>query len=122
MINGIFKKVNLENVSTPEVKYREFLHADKQKTEAVEKKGSINKDRDKDKNIDVKEALDRIVSVAKFFNRKIRLEVEEELDITVVKVVDSETDKVVRQIPPEEFLELSKKARDLKGLLINKEG
>ncbi len=85
MINGIFKKVNLENVSTPEVKYREFLHADKQKTEAVEKKGSINKDRDKDKNIDVKEALDRIVSVAKFFNRKIRLEVEEELDITVGK-------------------------------------
>jgi len=48
--------------------------------------------------------------------------VEEDLNIMIVKVIDSETEEVIRQIPPKELVALSKNAKDLKGLLINKEG
>jgi flagellar protein FlaG len=68
----------------------------------------------------VKEALERIVYAANYFNRKIRLEVDN--DIMIVKVIDEKTGQVIRQIPSEEIVELSKNATDLKGLLINKEG
>jgi len=40
----------------------------------------------------------------------------------IVKVIDGDTDQVIRQIPAQELIELSKHAKDQKGLLINKEG
>ncbi|UCD35225.1 MAG: flagellar protein FlaG [Nitrospiraceae bacterium] len=71
---------------------------------------------------DIDEAVEKIISTARFLNREIHLEIDRELDIMIVKVIDGETEKVIRQIPPEELVELSKNARDLKGLLIDKEG
>jgi len=121
MIEGIFdKKIN--NI--------EFAQAVEEKRRTQEEIESKNKDNNiitsedlkKDEHVNTEEAVERIISVAKFFNRKIHLEIEEELGITIVKIIDSETEKVIRQIPPEELVELSKNARNLKGLLINKEG
>ncbi len=116
MIKGIFEKIDVKNVPTSEVKDRKFLHTDKKQQEDAVNTGDVKKEKD------IKIAIERIINVAKFFNRKLDLEFEKDLNITVVKVIDSETDKVVRQIPPEEFLELSRNAKDLKGLLINTEG
>lgn len=71
-------------------------------------------------NDEKKEALERVLKAAKFFNRKIQLEIERTLNITIAKIIDTETDEVIRQIPLEELVELAKKSKDLKGLLINK--
>ncbi len=46
-------------------------------------------------------------------------EVDEDLDRTVVRIRDNETQRVLRQIPDEEMLELSKKMRTLQGLLFD---
>lgn len=40
----------------------------------------------------------------------------------IVKVVDRETNEVIRQIPPEELIELSEHLRELTGNLINTVG
>jgi flagellar protein FlaG len=37
----------------------------------------------------------------------------------VVKIVDSETDEVIRQIPPEELRNLTKHLKELSGNLVN---
>lgn len=37
----------------------------------------------------------------------------------IVKVVDSETDEVIRQIPPEELMELTKHLNELRGNLVD---
>ena len=37
----------------------------------------------------------------------------------IVKIVDSETDEVIRQIPPEELINLSKHLKELTGNLVN---
>ena len=121
MINGIFaKKANSENVPAAETRNRDQLNNDK-KAKAEEK--IVNsEDQRKHEHIDTEDAMVRVVSAAKFLNRKIHLELEEDLDMMIVKVIDSETDEVIRQIPPEELVELSRSASELKGLLINKEG
>jgi len=120
MITGIVKQENLDNMPAAEIKNRRFSEA--QKAEVKQQKGFITEDSVKDENIDTKEAMDKIKEAAILFNRKIRLEVEEDLNIMIVKVIDSETEEVIRQIPPKELVALSKNAKDLKGLLINKEG
>jgi flagellar protein FlaG len=121
MINGIFEKnTTSENMPAAEIRNREKLNYEKNKKQ--EEKVVNSEDRKKHEQINAGEAIDRITSVAKLFNRKIRFEVEKDLDIMIVKVIDSETEEVIRQIPSEELVELSKNARDLKGLLINKEG
>jgi len=125
MISGIVKQESLENIPAAEIKNRRYSEPPKteaQKAEDKQQKVYNAEDYKKDANLDTKEAMDKIQEAAILFNRKIRLEVEEDLDIMIVKVIDSDTDEVIRQIPPEELVELSRNAKDLKGLLINKEG
>ncbi len=42
-----------------------------------------------------------------------------DLDQLVVKVVDTETDEVIRQIPPEELMELTKTLNELRGNIVD---
>ncbi len=58
--------------------------------------------------------------VEKFFNRTIRFELVKELRTVVAKIVDKKTGKVIRQIPPEELVEVAKQISE-DGRLLNKE-
>lgn len=120
MINGIVRQENLGNVPAAEIKKSRSSEA--QKAEDNQQKVFNSQANTKDGNRETKDAIDRVEKAAVLFNRKIRLELEEDLNIMIVKVIDSETQEVIRQIPPEELVELSRNAKDLKGLLINKEG
>ncbi|RJQ47252.1 MAG: flagellar protein FlaG [Nitrospiraceae bacterium] len=118
MIEGTLKIQNSDRIPAREIETRNPLDKGKKKSETTVEA----KDTKKNEKRDVQEAVDRIATAAQYFDRKIHIEIEKELGITVVKVVDGETNKVIRQIPPEEVIELSKRSQDLKGLLINKEG
>ena len=58
------------------------------------------------------EISDAISNLERFFNRVIRFEIDSELDAVIVKVIDKESGDVIRQIPPEELVELSKKIKE----------
>jgi len=121
MINGIIeKRAGLEIMPAAQTKERSNITSEKVAKE--EEKVVNNDDLKKQENIDVSKAMERVAGTAKLFNRKIRLEVDEESNMVIVKIIDSETDKVIRQVPPEELVKLSRNATDLKGFLINKEG
>ena len=116
MIEGIFKTEGLENV--PAQKTEQSGPKYKQRTG-----DTINsEDGGKGQNDKVQEAVERIVEAANYFKREIKLEVESDLGIMIVKVIDGETNKVIRQIPPKELVEISKRSKDLKGLIVDKEG
>jgi len=121
MINGIIeKKAGLEIVPSAETIKQNNVKSEKA-AKAEEK--IVNDDNlKKQDNIDIGEAIKKVAGTANFFNRKIQLEVENELNMVIVKIIDPETNKVIRQVPPEELVKLSKNAKDLKGLLIDKEG
>jgi len=121
MINGIIeKRAGLEVVPAAETTKRSNLKAEKAARE--EEKVVNNEDLKKQENVDITEAMERVASTAKLFDRKIQLTVDEESNMVIVKIIDKETNEVIRQVPPEELVKLSRNARDLKGLLIDKEG
>ena len=58
------------------------------------------------------EISDAISNLERSFNRAIRFEIDSELDAVIVKVIDKESGDVIRQIPSEELVELSKKIKE----------
>lgn len=67
--------------------------------------------------------LERIVKelslITKTFNKRLDYSINRELEQVVVKVVDNETDKVIKEIPPRELQNLHVRIREAIGLLID---
>jgi len=51
------------------------------------------------------------------FNKKLKFTVDSELDEVIVKVIDPETDKVIKELPPKELQTLHLKLKEMIGLL-----
>ena len=58
--------------------------------------------------------------IQKMRNVGLCFSVHEATDRTIVKVIDKETEKLIRQIPPEEFLNLADKMDEMIGILFDK--
>lgn len=52
-------------------------------------------------------------------NTQLKISIDEDTDMVVVKVIDKETKKVIRQIPPEYVLKIAKYLDEITGLLYN---
>lgn len=63
-------------------------------------------------------AADTLTQTARLFATNLQFTVDDETGIRVIKVVDTETQEVIRQIPPEETLTLAKTLNHLSGLLM----
>lgn len=63
-------------------------------------------------------AVDHLNDTAKLFNTQLQFTVDKATGRHVVKVTDSATNEVIRQIPSEDVLRLSKAIDDFKGLLV----
>jgi len=117
MIEDIVKTDNFNSASTVEIKR---VGNDGPKIKEAEKKSAPENSRGNSKSI--KEAVDGISEVAKIHNSNIRIEFETDTNIMIVKVIDGDTGEVIRQMPSDELIALSKRAIDQKGLLIHREG
>jgi flagellar protein FlaG len=53
------------------------------------------------------------------FNRRLKFEVDHESHEVIVKVIDGETDKVIKVLPPEELRRLHDSLRETIGLLFD---
>jgi flagellar protein FlaG len=69
--------------------------------------------------IDAEKYLKQIIHITEVFNRKLKFSIDKELDQVIVKVVDAETDKVIKEIPPEQLKRLYAKMKEAIGLIIN---
>jgi len=72
-----------------------------------------------EKKVNPEEILDKIKEVSQDGYYSVRFEKNDDLEELVVKVVDKESEEVIRQIPPEEILELRETLRDLRGNLVD---
>jgi len=54
------------------------------------------------------------------FNKKIKLSIHKETHRIVIKVIDTDTNKVVREIPPKELLDFISLLHESLGLFIDK--
>jgi flagellar protein FlaG len=76
----------------------------------------------------IESAVSQLSEFVKTNNRQLNFSVDEGSNKQVVKVTDSESGKIIRQIPTEEVLKLSERLQDLQtevgtavGLLFNKQ-
>lgn len=66
------------------------------------------------------ELLKQIKSLTEDGMYSVRFEKDSNSNQMIVKIVDSETNETVRQIPPEELMNLSKRLNELTGNIVNK--
>jgi len=53
------------------------------------------------------------------FNRKLQFSIDEDADTILIKVIDPETDEVIRQIPAKELVELRKHMDEMGSVIFN---
>ncbi len=66
----------------------------------------------------VVESLNALAQAAR---RRLEFSVDQDSGRTVIKIMDFDTQELIRQIPPEELLRLSQHMHDAQGLLIDAE-
>lgn len=67
----------------------------------------------------VEQAIADLNKGTELAQKRLHFSLHKETDRLVVRVVDTETDEVIREIPPEEVLDAAAKLRDLIGLLLD---
>ncbi|TKB10258.1 flagellar protein FlaG [Desulforhopalus sp. IMCC35007] len=73
----------------------------------------------KEKSVQAEEILGKIKALTEDGLYSVRFESNQEFDSLVVKVVDNETDEVIRQVPAEEVLGMKASLEEYRGQLVN---
>ena len=68
---------------------------------------------------DIDAAVDQIQKIADMFGRELKFQVSDDLRKVVVKVIDTSTDKVVREIPSQEVQRLQLQIQEAIGLIFD---
>ena len=71
--------------------------------------------------IDINQVAEDLQAVSRAFNRRLQFSINRELNQVVVKVIDRQTDKVIKELPSEELQRLHVRIREAIGLLIDEE-
>ena len=92
----------------------------------VEKTGKVLQDgaeRESDFKKVSPEAIEELVKELEkklsMLNTQLKISIDKETDTVVVKVIDKETKRVIRQIPPEYVLKIVRYLDEITGLLYN---
>ena len=67
----------------------------------------------------IQKILEEIRKKLDYLNKYLKIEIDDQLEIPVVKIIERETNRVIRQIPPEYLLELMKRIDMMLGVLLN---
>jgi flagellar protein FlaG len=70
-------------------------------------------------DVDMKSALEELQQVGLAFNKRLQFSLNQKLDTVVVKVIDSQTDKVIKEIPPKELQIVHERIKEAIGLLFD---
>ena len=68
----------------------------------------------------LEKGIEEINQNSRIFNTKLSFYIDEPTGRTVIKVSDRETDEVIREIPPIEFLKIAAKLNEILGIIIDK--
>ena len=71
------------------------------------------------KTEDIKTTTQDLERVSLAFNRRLKFIVDHESHDVIVKVIDTETDKVIKVLPPEELQRLHQRIRETIGFLFD---
>lgn len=90
----------------------ETYGADQQKVDAVPQGRALSAD-------EIAAVVKELNAAMKIVNTNLSFSVDSVTKKTVVRVVDAQTQEVIRQIPPEEMLRISERITELLGVLFD---
>jgi flagellar protein FlaG len=80
--------------------------------------GAGNQDNSSSKERNLQDAVNDVQHYVQNVHTHLSFSVEDDTGETVIKVVDSDTDETIRQIPSQEFLEIAKMLEKTKSVLM----
>ena len=72
-----------------------------------------------EEKVNPEEILDKIKKITQDGEYSVRFEKADEVDEIVVKVVDNQTEEIIRQIPPEEILGIRASLKEYSGNIVD---
>ena len=69
---------------------------------------------------DLKQTASNLEQISLAFNRRLKFVVDEDSREIIIKVIDNETDKVIKVLPPEELQRLHSRIRETMGFLFDR--
>ena len=76
-------------------------------------------DQNKISNEQLQELIREIQRKFDYLNRYLKITIDDQLEIPVVKILEKDTNRLIRQIPPDYLLDLMKKIDEMLGVLIS---
>ncbi|WP_200763833.1 flagellar protein FlaG [Nitrosophilus alvini] len=67
----------------------------------------------------IKKSIEDLNKKMSMLNSQLKIETDEDTGIQVVKIIDSETKEVIRQLPPDVVLKIAKYIDEVTGILFN---
>ena len=112
-------KSNVDVPSSPEAPKIE--KPELQDIELMSTKAAENfSDESKEQQEKLESAIEKLNKTAKVFNRSLKFKMHEATHRTMISVIDDNTDKVIREIPGEEALDMVAKMQEYLGLIFDK--
>ncbi|APG27361.1 hypothetical protein A7E78_05595 [Syntrophotalea acetylenivorans] len=74
------------------------------------------------RKVQAEEILDQIKGLTEDGAYSVRFEMEDKTNRMVVRLVDTESGEMIRQIPPEELIDLTEVLKELRGSLVDTTG
>jgi len=68
---------------------------------------------------EMEKAMVKVNELAKSLSRKLSFSYDDRIEKIIVKVMEGDTEKIIRQIPPEEMIRLSLRMDEIMGMLFN---
>ncbi len=69
--------------------------------------------------VPAEEILDQIKALTEGGAYSVRFEMDSQIDQVVVRLVDTQSGETIRQLPPEELVDLSRVLKELRGSLVD---
>ncbi|SDZ33761.1 flagellar protein FlaG [Evansella caseinilytica] len=111
-VNELFSQVQSERVHRHQT--QGSVDTSSRKAEAVSHEAS--------RSLKAEELTDKLEAINKLLDpqyKTIKFERHEKLDRTIVRVVDSGTEEVIKEIPPEKFLDMISSMLEFAGIIID---
>ncbi len=117
-INGSGSEVDLEVIRQAS-KQIELV----QTTEGIKRQIEREVKQDIKETAPSREELQRLIQEIRrkldYLNKYLKIDIDDQLEIPVVKIFERDTNRLIRQIPPDYLLELMKKIDQMLGVLLS---
>ena len=80
---------------------------------------SLNRNSGEKWGLDIRTTVQDLEHISLAFNRRLKFVVDHESKEVIVKVIDNETDKVIKELPPKELQRLHQRIQETVGFLFD---